>query len=101
MAHVSHVPPDGGNRSTTRLPDGQQARLKILLLELGGATLLPLDEADNLDLPSADALQAGLEAYQGTVLAVTHDPWFAASVDRFLVFAPDGTVKESPSPVWD
>jgi ATPase subunit of ABC transporter with duplicated ATPase domains len=84
------------------LSGGQQARLQILLLELGGATLLLLDEpTDNLDLPSADALQAGLEAYQGTVLAVTHDRWFAASFDRFLVFAADGTVKESPVPVWN
>jgi ATPase subunit of ABC transporter with duplicated ATPase domains len=84
------------------LSGGQQARLQILLLELGGATLLLLDEpTDNLDLPSADALQAGLEAYQGTVLAVTHDRWFAASFDRFLVFAPNGTVRESASPVWD
>jgi ATPase subunit of ABC transporter with duplicated ATPase domains len=84
------------------LSGGQQARLQILLLELGGATLLLLDEpTDNLDLPSADALQAGLEAYQGTVLAVTHDRWFAASFDRFLVFAANGTVKESPIPVWD
>ena len=42
------------------LSGGQQARLQILLLELGGATLLLLDEpTDNLDLPSADALQAG------------------------------------------
>jgi ATPase subunit of ABC transporter with duplicated ATPase domains len=57
------------------LSGGQQARLQILLLELGGATLLLLDEpTDNLDLPSADALQAGLEAYQGTVLAVTPRP---------------------------
>jgi ATPase subunit of ABC transporter with duplicated ATPase domains len=84
------------------LSGGQQARLQILLLELGGATLLLLDEpTDNLDLPSAEALQAGLEAYQGTVLAVTHDRWFAASFDRFLVFAADGTVKESAVPVWD
>jgi ABC-type transport system involved in cytochrome c biogenesis ATPase subunit len=36
------------------LSGGQQARLQILLLELGGATLLLLDEpTDNLDLPSA------------------------------------------------
>jgi len=84
------------------LSGGQQARLQILLLELGGATLLLLDEpTDNLDLPSADALQAGLEAYQGTVLAVTHDRWFAGSFDRFLVFAPDGSVRESAVPVWD
>jgi ATPase subunit of ABC transporter with duplicated ATPase domains len=84
------------------LSGGQQARLQILLLELGGATLLLLDEpTDNLDLPSADALQAGLEAYAGTVLAVTHDRWFARSFDRYLVFGSDGTVRETTEPVWD
>ena len=84
------------------LSGGQQARVQILLLELGGATLLLLDEpTDNLDLASAEALQEGLEIYQGTVLAVTHDRWFARSFDRFLVFGADGLVYESPVPVWD
>jgi ATPase subunit of ABC transporter with duplicated ATPase domains len=84
------------------LSGGQQARLQILLLELGGATLLLLDEpTDNLDLPSADALQDGLEAYQGTVLAVTHDRWFARSFDSYLVFGSDGAVRASAEPDWD
>jgi ATPase subunit of ABC transporter with duplicated ATPase domains len=84
------------------LSGGQQARLQILLLELAGSTLLLLDEpTDNLDLPSAEALQLGLSSYEGTVLAVTHDRWFARSFDRFLVFAPDGTVREAAEPVWD
>jgi ATPase subunit of ABC transporter with duplicated ATPase domains len=84
------------------LSGGQQARLQILLLELGGATLLLLDEpTDNLDLASAEALQEGLESYEGTVLAVTHDRWFARSFDRFLVFGSDGKVYEAPEPVWD
>jgi ATPase subunit of ABC transporter with duplicated ATPase domains len=84
------------------LSGGQQARVQILLLELGGATLLLLDEpTDNLDLASAEALQEGLEIYEGTVLAVTHDRWFARSFDRFLVFGADGLVYESPVPVWD
>ncbi|QKG22472.1 ABC-F family ATP-binding cassette domain-containing protein [Actinomadura verrucosospora] len=84
------------------LSGGQQARLQILLLELGGATLLLLDEpTDNLDLASAEALQEGLESYEGTVLAVTHDRWFARSFDRFLVFGADGSVYEAPEPVWD
>ena len=84
------------------LSGGQQARLQILLLELAGCTLLLLDEpTDNLDLPSAEALQEGLESYQGTVLAVTHDRWFARSFERFLVFTPDGSVRESAEPVWD
>ncbi|HEX6470890.1 MAG TPA: ATP-binding cassette domain-containing protein, partial [Streptosporangiaceae bacterium] len=84
------------------LSGGQQARLQILLLELGGATLLLLDEpTDNLDRASAEALQEGLESYAGTVLAVTHDRWFAKSFDRFLVFGADGSVYESDRPVWD
>ena len=84
------------------LSGGQQARLQILLLELSGVTLLLLDEpTDNLDLASAEALQAGLESYQGTVLAVTHDRWFARSFDRFLVFGASGDVYESSEPVWD
>ena len=84
------------------LSGGQQARLQILLLELAGSTLLLLDEpTDNLDLASAEALQDGLEGYEGTVLAVTHDRWFARSFDRFLVFGESGDVYEAPEPVWD
>ena len=84
------------------LSGGQQARLQILLLELAGSTLLLLDEpTDNLDLPSAEALQAGLESYQGTVIVVTHDRWFARSFERFLVFTSDGHVREASEPVWD
>ncbi len=85
-----------------RLSGGQQARFQILLLELSGVTALLLDEpTDNLDLESAEALQDGLGAFEGTVLAVTHDRWFARSFDRFLVFGSDGRVRETPEPVWD
>ena len=84
------------------LSGGQQARFQILLLELSGATLLLLDEpTDNLDLHSAEALEQGLEAFEGTVVAVTHDRWFARGFDRFLVFGADGRVYESDEPVWD
>ncbi len=83
------------------LSGGQQARLQILLLELSGATLLLLDEpTDNLDVESAEALEEGLEAFDGTVVAVTHDRWFARGFDRFLVFGADGSVYESDGPVW-
>jgi ATPase subunit of ABC transporter with duplicated ATPase domains len=84
------------------LSGGQQARFQILLLELSGVTLLLLDEpTDNLDLASAEALEEGLEAFDGTVMAVTHDRWFARSFDRYLVFGSDGLVYESSEPVWD
>nr|BBJ49608.1 hypothetical protein SAVMC3_22370 [Streptomyces avermitilis] len=85
-----------------RLSGGQQARFQILLLELEGVTALLLDEpTDNLDLESAEALQEGLEAFDGTVLSVTHDRWFARSFDRYLVFGSDGRVRETAEPVWD
>ncbi|MEI5006740.1 ATP-binding cassette domain-containing protein [Streptomyces sp. PmtA] len=91
-----------GDQTFDRLSGGQQARFQILLLELRGTTALLLDEpTDNLDLESAEALQEGLEAYEGTVLAVTHDRWFARSFDRFLVFGSDGVVREASEPVWD
>ena len=84
------------------LSGGQQARFQILLLELSGATLLLLDEpTDNLDVESAEALEDGLERFDGTVLAVTHDRWFARGFDRFLVFGQDGSVHEAGEPVWD
>jgi ATPase subunit of ABC transporter with duplicated ATPase domains len=91
-----------GEQVFESLSGGQQARLQILLLELSGATLLLLDEpTDNLDLHSAEALEEGLSAFEGTVLAVTHDRWFARGFDRFLVFGSDGQVYEAPEPVWD
>ncbi|MDQ1618360.1 MAG: hypothetical protein QOE19_929 [Actinomycetota bacterium] len=95
LAHAAEQPFES-------LSGGQQARLQILLLELSGATMLLLDEpTDNLDLVSAEALEDGLEAFAGTVVAVTHDRWFARGFDRFLVFGADGGVYESDEPVWD
>ncbi|KRF18965.1 ABC transporter [Nocardioides sp. Soil797] len=91
-----------GEQTFESLSGGQQARFQILLLELSGATLLLLDEpTDNLDVQSAEALEEGLEAFEGTVVAVTHDRWFARGFDRFLVYGADGSVRESDGPVWD
>jgi ATPase subunit of ABC transporter with duplicated ATPase domains len=83
------------------LSGGQQARLQILVLELAGCNLLLLDEpTDNLDLASAQALQDALDAFQGTVIAVTHDRWFADSFDRYLYVGADGVVRETTAPLW-
>ena len=91
-----------GDQRFGTLSGGQQARFLVLLLELSGATVLLLDEpTDNLDLASAEALEEGLQAFEGTVVAVTHDRWFTRSFDRFVLFQGDGEVVETPEPVWD
>jgi len=82
---------------------GQQARFQILLLEVSGATLLLLDEpTDNLDIVSAEALEHGLDRFEGTVIAVTHDRWFLRGFDRFLEFGDDCQITDHTEcpPSW-
>jgi ATPase subunit of ABC transporter with duplicated ATPase domains len=102
MAALKRYELDGcAEQPFATLSGGQQARLQVLLLELGGATLLLLDEpTDNLDLASAEALQDALESFDGTVIAVTHDRWFMRAFDRFLVFEDSGVVHEEAEPVF-
>jgi ATPase subunit of ABC transporter with duplicated ATPase domains len=86
---------DCARREVETMSGGQRARLQVLALELDGVNLLLLDEpTDNLDLASAEALEAALAGFEGTVLAVTHDRWFMRGFDRFLVLDDDCSVAE-------
>ena len=88
---------EAANRSTDTLSGGQKARLEILCLELEGHNLLLLDEpTDNLDIDSSEALEAALETFVGTVVAVSHDRAFLRRLDRFLLLAHDGAVYALP-----
>ncbi|MCB9422414.1 MAG: ABC-F family ATP-binding cassette domain-containing protein [Ardenticatenaceae bacterium] len=62
------------------LSGGERGRLALSLLALDGANFLLLDEPTNhLDIPSQEVLQAVLEAFDGTILLVSHDRYL---VDR-------------------
>ena len=88
---------DAAQRSYDVLSGGQKARLEILCLELEGHNLLLLDEpTDNLDIDSCEALEQALEAFDGTVVAVSHDRAFLRRMDRFLMLLNDGTVLALP-----
>jgi len=61
-----------------RLSYGERRRLHLARLVLAGANLLLLDEPTNhLDIPSREAFEAALDSYDGSILAVTHDRYFA------------------------
>ncbi|MFF4367582.1 ABC-F family ATP-binding cassette domain-containing protein [Streptomyces sp. NPDC001594] len=83
-------------RPAATLSPGERTRAALALLQGRGVNLLVLDEPTNhLDLPAIEQLESALEAYEGTLLLVTHDRRMldAVHVTRRLEVA-DGKVTE-------
>jgi ATPase subunit of ABC transporter with duplicated ATPase domains len=83
-------------RPAATLSPGERTRAALALLQGRGVNLLVLDEPTNhLDLPAIEQLESALNAYQGTLLLVTHDRRMldAVRVTRRLEVA-DGKVTE-------
>lgn len=77
------------------LSGGQKARLVLLKLVLDGANCLVLDEPTNhLDIMARETVEAALEAFDGTVLVVSHDRYFVNEVADRIWEIEDQEVKD-------
>ena len=73
---------DHVNRPAGSLSPGERTRASLALLQAVGVNLLVLDEPTNhLDLPAIEQLEQALEAYDGTLLLVSHDRRLLEAVD--------------------
>ena len=82
---------DDIQRSVSTLSGGERARLTLAKLILKKVNLLVMDEPTNhLDIGSCEALENALLAFDGTIVAVSHDRYFINRIaSRIIELAPE------------
>jgi ATP-binding cassette subfamily F protein 3 len=73
------------------LSGGERSRAALARLVAQGVNVLVLDEPTNhLDIWACDALEQALQAFEGTVIVVSHDRYFLNRVVDLLIVLDDG-----------
>jgi len=86
---------DEVRRRADSLSGGERARVALAMLMLSGANVLVLDEPTNhLDVESIEALEDAIDAYDGTVILVSHDRALLRSLTTRLWILHDRRITE-------
>ena len=86
---------DEVRRRADSLSGGERARVALAILMLSGANVLVLDEPTNhLDVESIEALEDAMDAYDGTVILVSHDRALLRSLTTRLWILHDRRITE-------
>ncbi len=84
---------DRANIKVESLSGGEKARLLFALMSRDAPHLMILDEPTNhLDIDAREALVSALNAYEGAVVLVSHDPHLIELVADRLLLVADGKV---------
>jgi ATP-binding cassette subfamily F protein 3 len=84
-------------RQAETLSGGERARVALAMMMLSGANLLLFDEPTNhLDVESIEALEDAIEAYDGTVILVSHDRALLRALTTRVWVLHEGRVTDFP-----
>ncbi len=90
------------DRKVEMLSGGERRRLSLVQLIAHGGNFLVLDEPTNhLDIESREALEEALEAYDGTVIMVSHDRALIDLVATHTLALEDGGIVIRPGGYTD
>lgn len=78
--------PEDIDKKVSSLSGGERAKLALCVFENTGGNVLVLDEPTNhLDLPARESLEQALQAFDGTVIFVSHDRYFISAIAEQVV----------------
>ena len=90
------------NKKIGSLSGGEAARVVFARIMAEKANVLVLDEPTNhLDIESIEALTAGLKAYEGTLLFVSHDRAFVSALATRIVEVTEDGFRDRPGSYAD
>lgn len=88
---------DSVQRRADTLSGGERARVALAIIMLSGANLLLFDEPTNhLDVETIEALEDAVEAYDGTVILISHDRALLRALATRVWALRDGRIEDFP-----